>query len=85
MAGSCDLNWEDPKIRTYPGNPHPLGAFYDGHGINFAIYSEYATKVYLCLFRPNRDEKHELVEYNRIRMKGNTLILYFCLTVFLNF
>ena len=74
MAGSVDLNWEDPGITTYPGSPHPLGAFYDGHGINFALYSEYATKVYLCLFRPAHDENHQLNEYARIKMKGNLYI-----------
>ena len=70
MASSCDLNWEDTKLTTYPGSPHPLGATYDGHGINFALYSEYATKVYLCLFRPNHDGTPLLVEYARINIKG---------------
>lgn len=74
MTGSCDLNWEDPKITTYPGNPYPLGAHYDGHGINFAVYSENATKAYLCLFRPSHDETHELIEYVRIKMRGNSLL-----------
>jgi len=76
MTGSCDLNWEDGKLRTYPGNPYPLGAYYDGHGINFALYSEYATKVYLCLFRPSHDEKKQLVEYARINIKGKFLFIY---------
>jgi len=74
MPGICDLNWEEPKIRTYPGSPYPLGAIYDGNGINFALYSEYATRIYLCLFRPSHDVKHELLEYAKIKMKGNTLI-----------
>jgi glycogen operon protein len=74
MSGYSDLNWEVPKIKTYPGTPYPLGAYYDGHGINFALYSEYATKVYLCLFRPSHDEKQQLIEYARINMKGNTFI-----------
>jgi len=72
MAGTCDLNWEDPDIITYPGNPHPLGAFYDGHGINFALYSENATRVYLCLFRPNHDDKSKLNEYARIPVSERT-------------
>ncbi|MGV3774423.1 MAG: glycogen debranching protein GlgX [Verrucomicrobiales bacterium] len=33
-----------------PGKPAPLGANYDGRGVNFAIYSESATDVELCLF-----------------------------------
>jgi len=37
-------------IRVWPGRPYPLGASWDGRGVNFAIYSEHATKVDLCLF-----------------------------------
>src|SRR6188508_2320324 len=33
-----------------PGKPHPLGATFDGQGTNFALYSEGATAVELCLF-----------------------------------
>jgi glycogen operon protein len=33
-----------------PGRPYPLGATYSGKGTNFAIYSEGATRVDLCLF-----------------------------------
>ena len=32
------------------GEPFPLGATFDGHGTNFALFSESATKVELCLF-----------------------------------
>ncbi len=32
------------------GSPYPLGATWDGSGVNFAIFSENATKVELCLF-----------------------------------
>jgi glycogen operon protein len=34
----------------YPGKPYPLGAIWDGEGVNFALYGEHATKVELCLF-----------------------------------
>lgn len=61
---------EDTTISSCPGRPFPLGASYDGHGINFALYSEYATKVYLCLFRPNPDGTQQLIEYARINIKG---------------
>ncbi|HEY7115685.1 MAG TPA: glycogen debranching protein GlgX, partial [Tepidisphaeraceae bacterium] len=37
-------------IRVWPGRPYPQGATFDGAGINFALYSEHATKVELCLF-----------------------------------
>ncbi len=36
--------------RVWPGKPYPLGASWDGQGVNFALYSENATKVELCLF-----------------------------------
>jgi isoamylase len=37
-------------VRIWPGRPYPLGATWDGRGVNFAIYSENATKMELCLF-----------------------------------
>jgi glycogen operon protein len=39
-----------------PGNPFPLGAHWDGQGTNFALYSENATGVTLCLFDANGEE-----------------------------
>ncbi|MDB5107578.1 MAG: glycogen debranching enzyme GlgX, partial [Candidatus Binatus sp.] len=38
------------KTPTLPGNPYPLGATWDGDGANFALFSEHATGVQLCLF-----------------------------------
>jgi isoamylase len=37
-------------MRPWPGHAYPLGATYDGSGTNFAIFSEVAEKVELCLF-----------------------------------
>ena len=37
-------------LRTRPGHPYPLGATWDGAGVNFALFSEHATGVNLCLF-----------------------------------
>lgn len=37
-------------MRVWPGKPSPLGATWDGEGTNFAIFSENATRVDLCLF-----------------------------------
>ncbi len=37
-------------MKVWPGQPFPLGATWDGEGTNFAIYSENATEVELCLF-----------------------------------
>jgi isoamylase len=36
--------------RVWPGTPYPLGATYNGTGTNFALFSEVATAVELCLF-----------------------------------
>ena len=38
------------SLRVWPGSPYPLGATWDGVGVNFALFSEYATRVELCLF-----------------------------------
>jgi len=35
---------------VWPGHPYPLGASWDGEGVNFALFSEHAEKVELCLF-----------------------------------
>ncbi len=40
----------------YPGKPYPLGATWDGEGVNFALYAENATSVELCLFDTDQDE-----------------------------
>ena len=37
-------------MRVWPGAPYPLGATWDGGGVNFALFSEHATGVELCLF-----------------------------------
>jgi glycogen operon protein len=37
-------------VRVWPGSPHPLGATWNGEGVNFALFSENATAVQLCLF-----------------------------------
>jgi glycogen operon protein len=41
------------KVRMQEGSPTPRGAFWDGKGTNFAVFSGYATKVELCLFSPD--------------------------------
>jgi isoamylase len=42
-------------LRIWPGRPYPLGATWDGTGVNFALFSENATGVELCLFRNDQD------------------------------
>jgi glycogen operon protein len=39
-----------PVTEVWPGSPHPLGATWDGEGVNFALFSRHAEKVELCLF-----------------------------------
>ena len=50
---------------VYPGDPYPLGATWDGKGVNFALYSENATAVELCLF----DYPEDTTESARIRVR----------------
>jgi isoamylase len=49
----------------YPGKAFPLGATWDGKGVNFAIYSENAEEVELCLFEDLDSE----TEYLKIKLK----------------
>jgi isoamylase len=44
-------------MQVWPGHEYPLGATYDGTGTNFAIYSEVAEKVELCLFDESGAER----------------------------
>src|SRR5207247_8119273 len=55
-------------MRMWPGRPHPLGATWDGEGVNFALFSENATAVELCLF----DEPDANKETHRIRIEECT-------------
>jgi isoamylase len=48
-------------IKILPGSPYPQGATWDGTGVNFALYSENATKVELCLFEDIDTDRHETV------------------------
>ena len=46
------------KLKIWPGKAYPLGATWDGRGVNFAIFSANATDVELCLF-DSIDSKEE--------------------------
>jgi isoamylase len=52
------------NIDTWPGKPYPLGAKYDGLGVNFALFSENANGVELCLFDDagNETDRIKVVE-----------------------
>ncbi len=55
-------------MRVWPGLPYPQGATWDGAGVNFALFSEHATGVELCLFDgPDCNE-----ETTRIRLPEQT-------------
>ncbi|MCI1017263.1 glycogen debranching protein GlgX [Microbacterium sp. C5A9] len=47
---------------VWPGSPYPLGATFDGQGTNFALFSEGAEKVELCLFDDDGTEERVLLE-----------------------
>ena len=51
-------------MRIWPGQPFPLGAYYDGSGTNFSLFSEAAEMVELCLFDDDRQETR--VELNEV-------------------
>ena len=59
-------------MRTRPGNPYPLGATWDGSGVNFALFSENATGVELCLF----DRPEGTLEETRIPVTEQTDLVW---------
>ncbi len=42
--------------QVWPGEPYPLGSTYDGAGTNFALFSDVAEKVELCLISAEGEE-----------------------------
>jgi glycogen operon protein len=61
-------------MRVWPGRSYPLGATWDGAGVNFALFSEHATKVELCLY----DSAEATKETHRILMKDHTDLVWHC-------
>ncbi|HEU5013632.1 MAG TPA: glycogen debranching protein GlgX [Roseiflexaceae bacterium] len=55
-------------MTTWPGKPYPLGATWDGNGVNFALFAEHATSVELCLF----DGPADGIESQRILLDEQT-------------
>jgi isoamylase len=55
-------------MRVWPGAPHPLGATWDGGGVNFALFSENATRAELCLF----DGPDASAESARVEIREHT-------------
>ncbi|MFP4014477.1 MAG: glycogen debranching protein GlgX [Chitinispirillaceae bacterium] len=54
--------------KVWPGRAYPLGATWDGAGVNFALFSENATGVELCLFEDNDGNK----EVARVKVTEHT-------------
>ena len=50
LADKSGLRAPGAPLLVWPGDAYPLGATFDGNGTNFAIFSEVAEKVELCLF-----------------------------------
>jgi hypothetical protein len=51
------MNGPGSSIKQWPGQPYPLGATWDGKGVSFALFSEHATGMELCLFDSPEAEK----------------------------
>jgi glycogen operon protein len=62
-----------PITAVWPGAPYPRGATWDGEGVNFALFSEHAEKVELCLFDPTG--RHEV---QRIVLREQTDLIWHC-------
>ena len=60
-------------MTVWPGSPSPRGATWDGEGVNFAIFSENATRVELCLFDPAGRR-----EVQRIEVRDQTDFIWHC-------
>src|ERR1700744_1802031 len=50
-----------PTGEVWPGRAYPLGATYDGAGTNFAVFSEVAERVELCLFDADDNESRVIL------------------------
>ncbi len=61
-------------MRVWPGKAYPLGATWDGNGVNFAIFSECATGVELCLF----ESPQATAESHRIPVTERRDLVWHC-------
>ena len=53
------------SVTIFPGSPYPLGATWDGEGVNFAVFSQNASGIELCLY----DAPTEIDASVRLHMK----------------
>lgn len=59
---------------VYPGSPYPLGATWNGEGVNFAVYAENAEFIELCLY----DQSDSPQETERIRIRESSHHVWHC-------
>jgi glycogen operon protein len=59
-------------MRIWPGKPYPLGATWDGAGVNFALFAENASKIELCLF----DGPDAAKEITRVKLREQTDLVW---------
>ncbi|HET6423988.1 MAG TPA: glycogen debranching protein GlgX [Planctomycetaceae bacterium] len=62
-------------MRVWPGKHYPLGATWDGNGVNFALFSECATGVELCLF-DSPDDTTEALRIPLVERRDNVWHCY---------
>ncbi|MEO8500107.1 MAG: glycogen debranching protein GlgX, partial [Vicinamibacteria bacterium] len=67
------MKTNDRMTAVWPGNPNPRGATWDGQGVNFALFSQHAEKVELCIF--NQTGRRE---GQRITMRDRTDYVWHC-------
>jgi glycogen operon protein len=67
------VNESRPWAAVWPGEPSPLGARWDGKGVNFALFSEHAEAVELCLYDASGRN-----EIRRIQMPEQTDLVWHC-------
>src|SRR5881628_3402484 len=61
-------------LRVWPGSPYPQGASWDGQGVNFALFSENASGVELCLF----DGADDAEASHRVELRERTDLIWHC-------
>ncbi|MEM9931050.1 MAG: alpha-amylase family glycosyl hydrolase, partial [Bacteroidota bacterium] len=62
------------EIEVWPGRPYPLGATWTPQGVNFAVFSEHATRVDLCLY-PEKGTDHDRYQ---IQLMEQTDLVWHC-------
>ena len=69
LTKGATLSVQEPKPPCLePGRPWPMGASYDGSGVNFAVFSAHASQVDLCLF-----DSSGTVETARLPLPAHTV------------